>query len=110
MQGCNKLQISRELERVSEESWFFKLSAFQTSCLSSGAEHPDFASRLRANEYEPSRQIFLWSSKLGSTGVFLFPDESQYVTYVWLDAFNYHTSCVGYGEYSPEALPRKRLW
>ena len=53
MQGCTPLtQIATsELERVSEESWFFKLSAFQDKLLELYAEHPDFIEPdFRANE------------------------------------------------------------
>jgi methionyl-tRNA synthetase len=97
----------RPLERVQEESWFFKLSAFQDRLLSFYDEHPDFVMpSFRMNEVHSfvagglqdlsvSRTSFDWGIRV--------PFDQKHVTYVWFDALlNYMTS-VGYGQQTPEA-------
>ncbi len=53
--GCKRAPLPRsshrELERVSEESWLFKLLHSRINCLELYAQHPDFIeARFRANE------------------------------------------------------------
>lgn len=117
--GCKGAHLCpdchRELERVSEESWFFKLSAFQDKLLELYAEHPDFIEPdFRANEVRSFVESGLQDISVSRTsfdwGVPVPFDESH-VTYVWFDALlNYYTA-VGYGDDSPEAAAmRKRFW
>ena len=97
----------RPLERVQEESYFFKLSAFQDKLLALYDERPDFVQpAFRMNEVRSfveggltdlsvSRTSFDWGIKV--------PFDEKHVTYVWFDALlNYMTS-VGYGVDSDEA-------
>ena len=117
--GCKGAHLCpdchRELERVSEESWFFKLSAFQDKLLELYAKHPDFIEPdFRANEVRSFVESGLQDISVSRTsfdwGVPVPFDESH-VTYVWFDALlNYYTA-VGYGDDSPEAAAmRKRFW
>ena len=105
----------RPLERVQEESWFFKLSAFQDRLLALYDEHPDFVQPdFRMNEVRTfvagglqdlsvSRTTFDWGIQL--------PFDEKHVTYVWFDALlNYMTS-VGYSVDTPEAAAEfARRW
>lgn len=105
----------RPLERVTEESWFFKLSAFQDRLLALYEEHPEFVEPdFRLNEVRSfvasglqdvsvSRTSFDWGIPV--------PFDEGHVTYVWFDALlNYYTA-IGYGDSSPEAAAlRKRFW
>ena len=97
----------RPLERVQEESYFFKLSAFQDKLLKLYDEHPDFVqpafrmNEVRSfvegglNDLSVSRTSFDWGIPV--------PFDEDHVTYVWFDALlNYMTS-VGYGVDTPEA-------
>ena len=97
----------RPLERVREESYFFKLSAFQDKLLKLYDEHPDFVqpsfrmNEVRSfvegglNDLSVSRTSFDWGIPV--------PFDDGHVTYVWFDALlNYMTS-VGYGVDTPEA-------
>ena len=97
----------RPLERVQEESYFFKLSAFQDKLLKLYDEHPDFVqpdfrmNEVRSfvegglNDLSVSRTSFDWGIPV--------PFDEGHVTYVWFDALlNYMTS-VGYGVDTPEA-------
>lgn len=97
----------RPLERVQEESYFFKLSAFQDKLLKLYDEHPDFVqpdfrmNEVRSfvegglNDLSVSRTSFDWGIPV--------PFDEGHVTYVWFDALlNYMTS-VGYGVDTLEA-------
>lgn len=97
----------RPLERVAEESWFFKLSAFQDKLLALYDEHPDFVqpdfrmNEVRSfvegglNDLSVSRTTFDWG-----IGV---PFDEKHVTYVWFDALLNYMTAVGYGVDTDEA-------
>ena len=92
----------RPLERISEESWFFKLSAFQQPLLDFYAAHPDFiqpASRRNEvvsfvegglKDLSVTRTTFDWGIPL--------PFDEKHVTYVWFDALINYLTAVGYGD------------
>lgn len=90
----------RPVERVTEENYFFKLSAFEDRLLEYYAEHPDAVQpESRRNEvlgfikqglrdFSMSRTSITWGVPI--------PWDSAHVAYVWFDAlFNYCTA-VGY--------------
>ena len=89
----------RPLQRVQEESWFFKLSAFQDRLLKFYDEHPDFVMPgFRMNEVRSfvegglqdlsvSRTSFDWGIRL--------PFDDKHVTYVWFDALLNYATAVG---------------
>lgn len=97
----------RPLERVQEESYFFKLSAFQNRLLKLYDEHPDFVQPdFRMNEVRSfvegglqdlsvSRTSFDWGIPV--------PFDEKHVTYVWFDALLNYMTAVGYGVDTPEA-------
>ena len=97
----------RPLERVQEESYFFKLSAFQDKLLKLYDEHPDFVQpSFRMNEVRSfvegglqdlsvSRTSFDWGIPV--------PFDDGHVTYVWFDALLNYMTAVGYGVDTPEA-------
>ena len=90
----------RPLERVQEESYFFKLSAFQDKLLAFYDEHPDFVQPdFRMNEVRSfvegglqdlsvSRTSFDWGIPV--------PFDDGHVTYVWFDALLNYMTAVGY--------------
>ena len=90
----------RPLERVQEESYFFKLSAFQDRLLKLYDEHPDFVQpAFRMNEVRSfveggltdlsvSRTSFDWGIPV--------PFDDGHVTYVWFDALLNYMTAVGY--------------
>ncbi|MBE6468653.1 MAG: methionine--tRNA ligase [Coriobacteriaceae bacterium] len=97
----------RPLERVQEESWFFKLSAFQDRLLELYEEHPEFVQpSFRMNEVKSfvagglndlsvSRNTFDWGIPV--------PFDEGHVTYVWFDALLNYMTAVGYGVDEPAA-------
>ena len=103
----------RPLERIQEESWFFKLSEFQQPLLDFYAAHPDFIEpEIRRNEVvsfvegglkdlSVTRTTFDWGIPL--------PFDPDHVTYVWFDALINYITAAGYGD--PEAAERfARFW
>jgi methionyl-tRNA synthetase len=90
------------VERVSEENYFFKLSAFEDRLLAHYAEHPEAVQpEIRLNEtlglIRQGLRDFSMSRTSISWGIPL-PWDPKHVAYVWFDAlFNYCTA-VGYGE------------
>ena len=91
----------RPLERVQEESYFFKLSAFQDKLLALYDEHPEFVqpdfrmNEVRSfvegglNDLSVSRTSFDWGVPV--------PFDDGHVTYVWFDALLNYMTAVGYG-------------
>src|SRR6185436_13832722 len=95
------------VERIAEESYFFRLSAFGDRLLDYYKEHPDFvAPPGRRNEVvsfvesglddlSVSRTSFRWGIPV--------PDDPAHVMYVWFDALTNYITAVGYGVGAPEA-------
>lgn len=91
----------RPLERVQEESWFFKLSAFQEPLLKLYETNPHFIEpEIRRNEVvsfvkgglkdlSVSRTSFDWGIPL--------PFDEKHVTYVWFDALINYLTAAGFG-------------
>ncbi len=97
----------RPLERVQEDSYFFKLSAFQDKLLKLYDEHPDFVQpSFRMNEVRSfvagglqdlsvSRTSFDWGIPV--------PFDRKHMTYVWFDALLNYMTAVGYGLDDPKS-------
>ena len=91
----------RVTETVSEENYFFKLSAFENRLLAFYDEHPEFIQpETRRNEVlafvrgglrdlSVSRTSFQWGIPV--------PDDPSHVIYVWLDALANYITALGYG-------------
>jgi len=89
------------VERIAEESYFFKLSAFQQPLLDHFRRHPDFVTpAVRRNEVmsfleagledlSVSRTSFSWGIPV--------PDDSGHVMYVWFDALTNYMTAAGFG-------------
>lgn len=92
----------RPLSRVEEESYFFKLSAFQDKLLALYDAQPDFIqpdfrmNEVRSfvagglNDLSVSRTSFDWGIPV--------PFDEKHVTYVWFDALLNYLTAVGYGQ------------
>ena len=112
-------ECKRPLERVEEESWFFKLSEFQDKLLALYDEHPDFVMpdfRMKEvrtfvegglKDISVSRTSFDWGIPV--------PFDDNHVTYVWFDALLNYATAVGFGNprwptSTPTAGPRSSTW
>lgn len=88
------------VERLSEESYFFRLSNYQDRLLEHYREHPEFVSpEVRRNEMTAfisaglrdlsvSRTSFTWGIPV--------PDDPAHVMYVWFDALTNYLTAVGF--------------
>jgi len=91
---------NRSLERVQEESYFFRLSAWQDTLLAYIHDNPDFiAPASRRNEVlrfiesglhdlSISRTTFSWGIPV--------PDDEGHVIYVWIDALTNYLTAPGF--------------
>ena len=105
----------RITETVSEENYFFKLSAFERKLLELYEEHPGFirpeASRNEVisfvrgglKDLSVSRTSFDWGIPV--------PGDPKHVIYVWMDALANYITALGYGSDRPEDQQRfARYW
>jgi len=101
----------RDVERVQEESYFFRLSRYQQALLEHYEAHPEFiqpASRRNEviafvkqglQDLSISRTTFSWGVPV--------PGDERHVVYVWIDALVNYLSALGW----PDAdAPRMRFW
>ena len=104
--------LGTPVEWVEEESYFFKLSAYQDKLLKLYADVPDFvlpkerlnevASFVRGglNDLSVSRTTFDWGVKV--------PGDEKHVMYVWVDALTNYITGVGYPD--TQSATFKRWW
>ncbi len=97
----------RITETISEENYFFKLSAFERKLLELYEAHPEFIQpEARRNEViafvrsglkdlSVSRTSFSW-------GIPVSLGDEKHVVYVWMDALANYATAVGYGSDAPE--------
>lgn len=91
----------RPLELLSEESYFFKLSAFQDKLIEHYEQNPQFIRpetrrnevlsfvRGGLNDLSVSRVSVKWGIPV--------PDDPEHTMYVWFDALSNYITAIGYG-------------
>jgi methionyl-tRNA synthetase len=105
----------RITETVSEENYFFKLSAFERKLLEFYEANPGFMQpestrrevisfvRSGLRDLSVSRASFSWGIPV--------PGDEKQVVYVWLDALANYITALGYGAEAPEDQERfKKFW
>ncbi len=109
-EGCCP-DCGRAVERVKEESWFFRLGDYQQRLLDHYDSHPEFiAPESRRNEVRSfvagglndlsvSRTTFDWGVPV--------PNDDGHVVYVWIDALTNYLSALGFPDMESE---RMRFW
>jgi methionyl-tRNA synthetase len=89
------------VERLSEPSYFFRLSAFQDRLLDWYREHPEcIRPHTRYNEvvrFVESGLKDLSISRASLRWGVPYPDDERHVVYVWLDALTNYISALGFG-------------
>ena len=104
-----------KVERLKEESYYFRLSKYQQPLLDFYAANPDFLQpAFRLNEIRNfvegglqdlsiSRTSFQWGIPV--------PDEPKHVMYVWFDALTNYLTALGFGSGDSDAAARvARFW
>jgi len=105
----------RITETVSEENYFFKLSAFERKLLEFYEANPSFMGpestrrevvsfvRSGLKDLSVSRTSFSWGIPV--------PGDEKHVVYVWLDALANYATALGYGSDDPDDQARfKKFW
>jgi methionyl-tRNA synthetase len=99
-----------KVERLKEESYYFRLSKYQQRLLDWYRDHPDFVQpEFRLNEVKAfveaglqdlsiSRTSFTWGIPV--------PGDPKHVMYVWFDALTNYLTALGFGSGTPEAEER----
>ncbi|HTU49190.1 MAG TPA: methionine--tRNA ligase [Acidobacteriaceae bacterium] len=91
----------RITETVSEENYFFKLSAFERKLLEYYEQHPDFIRpEARRNEVVAFVQGGLRDLSISRTSFnwgIPVPGDEKHVIYVWMDALANYITALGYG-------------
>jgi methionyl-tRNA synthetase len=102
------------VEKIAEESYFFRLSAFQKPLLEHYRAQPAFVEPgVRRNEMlafleegledlSVSRTSFKWGIPV--------PDDPAHVMYVWFDALTNYMTAAGYGSDDKAAAERFGAW
>ena len=103
------LHPNKQVERVKEETYLFKLSKYEKPLLDFYARHPEFIEpATRRNEVvsfvqsglrdlSVSRTSFQWGVPV--------PGDPKHVMYVWFDALANYFTALG-----PDGDPRRRFW
>ncbi len=104
---------NRGVEKVKEESYFFRMSKYADRLLEYFNEHPEFIEpESRKNEMinnfikpgledlSVSRMSFDWGVKV--------PGDPKHVIYVWVDALTNYITALGYGTDNDELF--KKYW
>lgn len=90
----------RQTVWVEEETYNFRLSAYQERLLAWYRAHPDFIiPKERINEVISFVEAGLRDLSISRTTVtwgIPFPDDTAHVTYVWADALNNYITAIGY--------------
>ncbi|MCY0881067.1 MAG: methionine--tRNA ligase [Firmicutes bacterium] len=92
----------RPVEKVRQESYFFRLSRYQDRMLAYLQDHPDFVQPAsRRHEMISFIQSGLEDLSISRTGMswgIPVPDDGEHVIYVWFDALLNYLTAAGYGE------------
>ena len=106
------IETGTPVEWVEEESYFFRLSAYQDKLLDLYAKHPDFVlPKERLNEVASfvkgglqdlsiSRTTFDWGVRV--------PGNDKHIMYVWVDALTNYITAVGYPDVDSEMF--RKYW
>jgi methionyl-tRNA synthetase len=101
------IESGRAVERLSEPSFFFRLSAYQEPLLRWYRENPDcIRPRTRYNEVVSFVEGGLRDLSISRTSLrwgVPYPGDDAHVVYVWLDALTNYISALGFGS-DDEAL------
>ncbi|HEU4388153.1 MAG TPA: methionine--tRNA ligase [Blastocatellia bacterium] len=91
----------RELERVAEESYFFRLSAFQQQLLDLNQSRPEFVQpEVRRNEVVSFVSGGLKDLSISRVSVkwgIPVPGDPSHTVYVWFDALSNYITALGWG-------------
>jgi len=101
----------RPVERMKEESYFFKMSKYQDFMIQYIEDHPEFiqppsrANEMLANFLRPGLEDLCVSRTTLKWGIEV-PFDPKHVVYVWLDALSNYITALGYGSENTELFDK----
>lgn len=110
---CPESGCGRQVEKIKEANYFFRMSRYQEWLISHIESHPEFIQPdFRRNETlgflrKPLNDLCISRPKSRMDWGIELPFDRDYVTYVWFDALLNYVTAIGYG--SDEAR-FKRWW
>ncbi len=110
--GCCPLHPSQELQKIEEENYFFRFSAFQQKLLDLYEKQPDFVvPQKRLNEIKKFTEMGLQDFSISRLAEKMpwgvpVPGDSEQVMYVWFDALVNYISAIGW----PDDLEKFNSW
>ncbi len=93
----------REVKKLKERNWFFKMGKYQQKLIDHIQQNPDFIQPVsRRNEIlgflrQPLGDLCISRPKARMSWGIELPFDPEYVTYVWFDALLNYITGVGYG-------------
>lgn len=100
----------RDVQKLQESSWFFKLSKYEQPLLDYYKQHPDFLSPTkRGNEmirFVESGLKDVSVSRVNERWGIPVPFAREHTVYVWFDALLNYATAAGY----PDAMDSKKMW
>ena len=105
----------REVKKMKEESYFFRMSAYQDRLMKHIEEHPEFIEpearkkEMVNNFLKPGLQDLCVSRSSFKWGVPVSFDD-KHVIYVWIDALSNYITALGYNPELPETDAFKKNW
>jgi methionyl-tRNA synthetase len=103
----------REIKKLKERNYFFKMSKYQDALIKHIEDHPDFIKpETRRNEIlgflrKPLNDLCISRPKSRLSWGIEIPFDTDYVTYVWFDALLNYVTAVGWGANESEF---KKWW
>ncbi|MBD3231581.1 methionine--tRNA ligase [Candidatus Dependentiae bacterium] len=108
------ISCQRKLKEISEESYFFRLSAYEDKLLKFYKENPNFIVpkeklnevisfvKSGLNDLSISRKKVKWGIP--------FPGDKNHTVYVWCDALTNYISALGYGQTDAKSKDDFKYW
>ncbi len=103
----------RNIKKIKEKNYFFKMSSYQESLLNHISDNPEFIKPAsRKNEIlgflsKPLNDLCISRPKSRLSWGIDLPFDNNYVTYVWVDALVNYISAIGWGD---DKEKFNRLW
>lgn len=106
----------RPLDKVSEESYFFRLSDYDETLLRIIEENPNrIRPEARRNEVVAFIKRGLQDLSISREKISVFwgvpvPDDANHVMYVWMDALSNYVTAIGYGNAEKRDVGFEKYW
>ena len=115
---CKCPDCGREVQRASEEAYFFNMKKYADKLMTYIDEHPDFIqpeSRKKeiVNNFLKAGLQDLCVSRTSFTWGIQVPFDQKHVTYVWLDALTNYITAIGFDpdkSYEEQSESFKKWW